>query len=507
MKYVMLDTNIVIDMVVDRRHQMSDKLLSTFIKLLEYNEIRLVIPSIVKYETFRNLEEEIEKVGKNIEAAMDGIKELYGISAYKVGGLDIEEYKKKSREQLNQAQEMFQQGKEEYKKNLFNTIDLVFNHKNCITIDDDSYLDILVMKRRIYKRAPFHKEKKESYADGLIAETLINVSKYIEVKEEDIIYFVTGNYKDFCDTEHNKNNLHPHILADLKSHNIDCKVVYVKTFGQLIKKELKENVENAKLSEEFEEELRREEEEERAMYELDYEDMLRESAGLTSLSDFESKLEDNLIDSDFLEKVVSVFERINSCYDKIEEYFMFYDDDLSCFVNGCDIVELKKVFEDFRDFFEKKDIHVIQGESIEDFHAIVNWIEEQKDSLREIPFEDKLPDSIEFGCNILIYDYKHNKFYFQLDEMFLTPENGSSDTIDFNLKDNVGKICASGRIDITYGFIEFDDAGGAADGCEEDIEYFYENMLAYLERIAEEWENFVAEQEEFCTCLQKQFKL
>ena len=42
MNYVLLDTNIIIDMVVDRRNQIDNKLLNKFLKLLEFDEIKLI---------------------------------------------------------------------------------------------------------------------------------------------------------------------------------------------------------------------------------------------------------------------------------------------------------------------------------------------------------------------------------------------------------------------------------------------------------------------------------
>ena len=48
MNYVLLDTNIIIDMVVDRRNQIDNKLLNKFLKLLEFDEIKLIVPEIVK---------------------------------------------------------------------------------------------------------------------------------------------------------------------------------------------------------------------------------------------------------------------------------------------------------------------------------------------------------------------------------------------------------------------------------------------------------------------------
>ncbi|MCM1159049.1 MAG: PIN domain-containing protein [Bacteroidales bacterium] len=149
---------------------------------MDYNQIKLVLPIIVEHETFIHLEEELDKVGKNIEAAMDKIKNLYGVQGYTIAGLDIQDYKKKSRNHLNEALKMFQEGKEQYKEELFNVVNMMFEHKNCIRIEDDEFLDVLVMRRKIYKRAPFHKEQKESYADSLIIETLINIKNILKLE-------------------------------------------------------------------------------------------------------------------------------------------------------------------------------------------------------------------------------------------------------------------------------------------------------------------------------------
>ena len=51
MNYILLDTNIIIDMVVDRRNQINNKLLSKFIKLIDYGEVRLIVPEIIRTET------------------------------------------------------------------------------------------------------------------------------------------------------------------------------------------------------------------------------------------------------------------------------------------------------------------------------------------------------------------------------------------------------------------------------------------------------------------------
>ena len=95
MYYVLLDTNIIIDMVVDRRNQINNKLLNKFVKLLDFDEIKLVVPEIIKTETYRHLDKEINNVRKQIKQVLDGIGNLYGVSTLEMEGLDLSVYKKK----------------------------------------------------------------------------------------------------------------------------------------------------------------------------------------------------------------------------------------------------------------------------------------------------------------------------------------------------------------------------------------------------------------------------
>lgn len=164
-----------------------------------------------------------------------------------------------------------------YQRDIQKVIELLFSHKNTIEIDDVDLISS-VMRRRIYKRAPFHKEEKESFGDGTITETLVNIKNNVDVKPEDKVFFVTGNYQDFSETEKDKNRLHHHIEEDLQKAGLGTQVVYIRSFNYLIYPNLRPNIENANLVEEFEAEMKAEEE---SLYrELD--DDLRESAEFTN---------------------------------------------------------------------------------------------------------------------------------------------------------------------------------------------------------------------------------
>jgi len=69
-------------MVIDRRHQVTDTILSSFIKLLDYDETILIVPDTVKVETQRYLEEKLTLVGKQINKVMENVDDLYGAATY-----------------------------------------------------------------------------------------------------------------------------------------------------------------------------------------------------------------------------------------------------------------------------------------------------------------------------------------------------------------------------------------------------------------------------------------
>ena len=82
-------------MVVDQRNQINNKLLNKFLKLLDFDEIKLVVPEIIKTEIYRHLNKEINNVGKQIEKVFDDIGNLYGVSTLQMEG-DLSAYKKDS---------------------------------------------------------------------------------------------------------------------------------------------------------------------------------------------------------------------------------------------------------------------------------------------------------------------------------------------------------------------------------------------------------------------------
>lgn len=486
MIYVLLDTNIIIDMVIDRRDNViSGNLLKIFIKLLDYGEVKLILPNVIKVETYRHLDSEIKCVGKKIDSTMDSIKNLYGISTYEMDPLDLTDYKKNARAELHKAQKIFQQKEADYQRDIQKVIELLFSHKNTIVIDDADLMSS-VLRRRIYKRAPFHKEMKESFGDGTITETLVNVKNYVDVKPKDKIFFVTGNYQDFSETEKDKDKLHHHIVEDLQKSGLGAQVVYIRSFNNLIYPNLSTNIENANLVEEFEAEMK--EEEESFYRELD--DDLRESAGLTPLGNFISQLEEGFTESQFVSDVLDLFDRINTAYGKLEDISIIYEDELEI-----DEIECSEL------------VHRLSGlvgcennPTVENLLLILDWIDERKRKCEVI--DACLPDYIRPGEDVEFWDINRNRYFFSLDRLdYLTPGNGETDSIDIRIIDGKKEIVATGTIDITYGFIEEDPFDGIGDGCAEDIDYNTSQITDKLKEICEDWEAFIEENSQTVTAI------
>lgn len=485
MKYLLLDTNIYLNIAVNRRKDVNNKLLKNFSKLLQYGEIRIILPAIVRHEVFKHLEAEISKVGENLERAKRKVEDIYWINGIDQGTFNIDDYKKNAKMYIQEAYDYFNENKEIYVTEVENQINSIFNSEYTISIDDNETLIHKALTRKIYKKAPCHKI--ESYADAIIAEVLINSKDYIDIKSDDTIYFLSDNPKDFSknDKEY-KNILHPHISKDLEKNQLNELVEYRLNFGKFIITDLSEETENANVKEEFEREFEEEQAIEEATYYSDLEDMDREAAGLTSLSNFDDWMYESIIESKGVRKILKLFEMINKIYVDLEEMYSFYWDEFSKILNAhinrerLDKVELISKFNEF----------IIQNKlkyycyTIED---IIDWVEEQKSRLDFDFYDMSLPDYIDINEGVILTDANKEKILLSWENTKLSPESRESHTIYCDVKkDYSKKPIAEGRVEITYGFIEFNSCGNAGDGCQQDIDMRLELVVDAIENVYKE---------------------
>lgn len=486
MKYLLMDTNIFLDMIIDRRNNVSKELVNTFIKLLNFNQIKLIIPSIVAYEISKHIEEQLLEVDKKIKNAIKAIDEIYGINGYTIEGLEVKDYKKNSRKELTILKERYKASHAQYLEEIQSLVQKIIQHSNSIIIEDNDILNAACLQRRIYKKAPFHIEKKESFADGLIAETLLHIEDFVSLADEDKVIFVTGNTSDFSDSTA-KDTLHLDIKKDIIKKNLESKTKYVTQFSKLVAIDLEVEVEAANLFEEFEKEFREDEEQAKLLLDAELKDCERESAGLSSLGGFEDNFLSDFRESDFAEAIIGLFERLNECYSDAEELYYFFSEELPHFIFAIETNNINTFMTKWNElFFHNKNFLAELTVS-----GILNIYDTLQGKAAEYDFSTyatRLPDCLDYGNSIFIYGENKKKYTLQMDELYLSCDNGETDQLDITLLNSKNESLGKGFINLTYGFVEYNDDGNVGDACDESIEYYTTDIILALEKIVEVFE-------------------
>lgn len=484
MKYLMLDTNIYIDMVVARNGSHKADSYYQLKKLLDYGEIKLIVPNIVITEVFRHIDNEIDKVGHSINEIKKRANDLYWINHNE----ELEKFNKiltPAKSSINKLVDEFNGSSEEYKKKYRELLNKLYINDNCFIIEENEHIVFKAMQRSIYKNRPFHyggkDNDKDSIADAIIIETLINIKSIIDISHEDCIYFISRNPVDFSvDKSQNKNLLHKDILSSIEEQGMNDIVKYSTLFTNTLLQEFKAEIEAVGLTEELEAEAEYERRLEiQESYELqdDYE---RESVGLSSLStDYEeiiSELDDVV---NFMQLIEEIKEEIvRTCDEYYDKYYELEElvankslEELQAIINNNPLIQM--FIDDCEDEDEVK--YVI--------NELIQWKigdEDYADFREQIKVEDF------FSINNTLFTFSDGfkNEYKLVSAGYISPGNGDEDTISINLYKG-DKFIEEGCINIYYGFIEYDD-GNVGDGAEEYIAVNIDKLLSQLIDIKED---------------------
>ena len=224
-------------------------------------------------------------------------------------------------------------------------------------------------------------------------------------------------------------------------------------------------------------------------YEQEIEDMDRESVGLKPIGEYETYLEENLAHSKMSEEIIERFNCINELHGEYEEIASIYDSLLELF---SDIESIKKIVHiisprlaEITDYPEVIDEDDISEEKISE---IQKWVDSKYEYASRKMEMKNLPDYIEYGDDIEILGIDDQKLFLKIDEININPSAGNKEWISICLRDKK-EIIASGTVELTVGYIEYDDDGGVADGLEDEINYSYCSIIEKLN-------NFILEQNE-----------
>lgn len=225
-------------------------------------------------------------------------------------------------------------------------------------------------------------------------------------------------------------------------------------------------------------------------YEQEIQDMDRVQLGFTPLGSYESYLEEALPDSELSNEIIERFEKINQLHCKFEDHSIIYDSLLEELDNSDPRYIIKSIYPKLLGISDIP--HITDIESIEDreIGEIKNWINSKCEIASKISEDDTLPDTLNFGESIIIKGVDNSELSFTIDEIEISPTEGSEEIIDIYLCNSKGERI-SGYIKLIVGYLNFDEDGGASDGIEEDIEYEFDEILKEIDSYISEQDSIV----------------
>lgn len=225
-------------------------------------------------------------------------------------------------------------------------------------------------------------------------------------------------------------------------------------------------------------------------YEQEIQDMDRVQLGFTPLGSYESYLEEALPDSELSNEIIERFEKINQLHCKFEDHSIIYDSLLEELDNSDPRYIIKSIYPKLLGISDIP--HITDIESIEDreIEEIKNWINSKCEIASKISEDDTLPDTLNFGESIIIKGVDNSELSFTIDEIEISPTEGSEEIIDIYFCNSKGERI-SGYIKLIVGYLNFDEDGGASDGIEEDIEYEFDEILKEIDSYISEQDSIV----------------
>lgn len=99
------------------------------------------------------------------------------------------------------------------------------------------------------------------------------------------------------------------------------------------------------------------------------------------------------------------------------------------------------------------------------------------------------------------------KYTLRMDELYLSCDNGETDQLDITLLNFKGEPLGRGSINLTYGYVKYDDDGNIGDACKDDIEYCTTDITYALENIVKEFEDGIESDKSILELLQSEFEM
>ena len=479
MKYLSLDTNIYLDMVVSRNQTHKPEAYEQMKKLLDYGEIKLVVPSIVRREVERHINSEIEKIYTHLKIVKKNVESLYWINNIN----EMKIYKEKipnASKAIKELKNLFETNKEKYILDAIKLFENLFSHKNAILLDETTDILFKAQLRQLHKKRPFHynDQGKDSLADAVIIESLIEYTNN-SLLDNEHMYFITRNTKDFSvDSEIDK--LHSEIQESISSLNLENQFHYRIHFNKTLIDDFKDEAEHAGFLEELEAEMKEE-----RLKEL--EDMrLEESRELVGLPSLSADWEEIISELDDVEHFIN---QLNDCKDELinkfdglsNEYLTLIDE-----IKKTDLVNIQQLIVNFN----SKDSEKIDSNSDLDEmqYEVISMINERMGIEVEEHDMDEMwncDDHFSLNNTVLKFEDFNSNILTVTIKGELSPENKGTDSIEVRVNDGILNKKVRGNIEVSYGYMNFDEDNHPTDGMEDQVNLYLEEVIEVVQEVSQ----------------------
>ena len=211
MKYLFIDTNNFIACALLIKPKHSPKTIKKLNELLDSNEIKLILPEVVKIEFFRVVNTELDKIKNDVQNLKKIIKK------------EFPTYLENEKNNLNKLIEEIFTKRKSSSKSAKEEIDSLFSKQNVINIPINAEIFINAYKRALAGLKPYNMKfwclgcdepKNIINADSLIFESILSETKKSGKIE---LIFCSENHTDFAifDKKEKKHILHPELKSEL----------------------------------------------------------------------------------------------------------------------------------------------------------------------------------------------------------------------------------------------------------------------------------------------------
>ncbi len=225
--------------------------------------------------------------------------------------------------------------------------------------------------------------------------------------------------------------------------------------------------------------------------------------GFQTLSGYADYLDSDLEKSILSRHIVDAFGKISGIGNRYEELSGIYDE-------FSDFLDRDVNTECLQRIIQALDSAQVSLPCLDDIpdnilrkEVIKRWADELAEKSMEYSEKLCLPDSIEYGETYELYGSGGKRYILKLDKLDSVPERGDCIFLNIELTNLVNSKVKTGYIELTVGYLDFDEEGNAGNGVDDQITYHCDSITDAITKIYKGLQEELASEERIATTIEQ----